>query len=58
MTKREQHEEPDLEQLTNRWDELSTTQGLRLTLLALALLIKNTFFPAKRDKDKTKKPEQ
>ncbi len=58
MTKHEQHEERGLEQLTNRWDELSTSQGWRLTLLALALLIKNTLFPAKDQGDKTKKPEQ
>ena len=58
MTKHEQHEEPELEQLANRWDELSTAQGLRLTLLALALLIKNALFPQEHKKEKTKKPEQ
>lgn len=57
MTKHEQHEQPELEQLTSRWDELSTSQGWRLTLLALALLIKNALFPQKHKKEKTKKPE-
>lgn len=58
MTKHEQHEEPGLEQLANKWDALSSSQGWKLTLLTLALLVKNMLFPNKQTKDSTKKPEQ